>query len=663
MCLGDRSHRGARVSARWKELELQDERTAHKQYAKLLRQKPSLLSAYQGPSNSFWTRSGLPETQRVLNGDLYGRVALASPDKDLLDGGSDFYIGEAYADLNGINVFSWTTPVACTFFRGTDHHSLCDDVAVVRAFRLEDGQIVDFVDEEVRDDAPAEPFKKRGLRVPSPPTRPLPPIPVRPADSSPPLHDVSSKLSESHSLEVAPGGAPLSSGAIRGPIGLRAEELLRVQMEAPRARGLSPVLSTLQPDQYEFVTLPAMESVVIEGQPGTGKTIIASHRAAYLVNEDTPAENSLDGKVLIVGPTAEYSRHIRDVIGRLAGPTERIRVISLPELAYEILGIKQPPRGHTTRSWQDGAWELVPLVRMAIHKLKESNSVAPQLEATYEYLRKNAGMLAKDRDWAQYLRQLPPYREALSGRIHPPLLAFIKWEIAKPINLDLVEHIIVDEAQDVMPLEWLLLDEINEADAWTILGDTNQRRSDHTLANWHQVLDVIAIDPETPIHKLKRAYRSTKPILEYANRLLPREHRKVEAFQAAGPQPTITKVRPTELAETTLREINRLNRTYPRGRVAVISTSPMTITAALRGRGWRTSFSDSQTWEKEDAEVTVAIPDDARGLEFDAVVVVEPSDFPQNLGRKGPLYTALTRANRELSVVHTSSLPDELRRR
>jgi DNA helicase IV len=214
-----------------------------------------------------------------------------------------------------------------------------------------------------------------------------------------------------------------------------------------------------------------------------------------------------------------------------------------------------------------------------------------------------------------------------------------------------------------MPLEWLLLDEINEADAWTILGDTNQRRSDHTLADWHQVLDVIAIDPETPIRKLKRSYRSTKPILDFANRLLPREQRKLDAFQTAGPEPTVTKVRPKEIAETTLREINRLVLAYPLGRVAVISTSPANITAALRGRGWRTSFNDSQTWEKEGAEVTVAMPDDARGLEFDAVVVVEPSEFPQNLGRKGPLYTALTRANRELSVVHAGSLPDELRRR
>ena len=61
--------------------------------------------------------------------------------------------------------------------------------------------------------------------------------------------------------------------------------------------------------------------------------------------------------------------------------------------------------------------------------------------------------------------------------------------------------------------------------------------------------------------------------------------------------------------------------------------------------------------------VTVIDPDEARGLEFDAVIVVEPADFPQNYGRQGPLYTALTRPNRELAIVHAKPLPDALRRR
>ena len=52
------------MSAQRKELELEDERTAQKQYAKVLHEDASRPSAYQGPRNSLWTRSGLPEQRR-----------------------------------------------------------------------------------------------------------------------------------------------------------------------------------------------------------------------------------------------------------------------------------------------------------------------------------------------------------------------------------------------------------------------------------------------------------------------------------------------------------------------------------------------------------------------------------------------------------------------
>jgi hypothetical protein len=51
----------------------------------------------------------------------------------------------------------------------------------------------------------------------------------------------------------------------------------------------------------------------------------------------------------------------------------------------------------------------------------------------------------------------------------------------------------------------------------------------------------------------------------------------------------------------------------------------------------------------------------ARGLEFDGVVVVEPGDFPENLGKQGRLYTSLTRANKELTVLHSNPLPKALK--
>ncbi|WP_348732063.1 AAA family ATPase [uncultured Mycolicibacterium sp.] len=639
-----------------KEMELEDERTAQKQYRKVLQEKAKAPVAFSGPANLQWTGDGIPKFRKVADGDLVGRVALIRPDEDLLDGGTDYYIGDTFAKVNGIYVYGWSNPIAATFFRGSSEHYLCNDVAVVRALDVQNGQVEDFVDEIVRKDAPDRPFTKRGLTIPAPPAGPKlsPPRPAPTTSTTTPEPTISGRQNSA--------GAPVPKSENNDLTPLRAEHLLRERLRAPRTKSLAPVLSTLQPDQYDLVTVPAMDSMIIEGQPGTGKTIVAAHRAAYLVDEETPPENTLDGSVLVVGPTSGYSRHVRDVVRRLAGQTDRIRVMSLPELINHIIGVNQPPRSHYSRRWQDVDWRLAKFARSALSKLKAAKGVTPEPEAIYEYLRKNAGSVTRDEEWTRYLRDLPPYKEAVSNGIHGVLVAFIKWEVKRPPDLSRVEHVIVDEAQDVTPLEWLLLDEINEADAWTILGDLNQRRSDHTLPSWRQVLDVIAIDPDTPVRRMRRGYRSTKPILEFANRLLPRDQRKLFAVQEIGPVPNPRKVPPKDLADETALEIERLLGAYPTGTVAVIAVDPEPTTKALRAQSWMSSRHHLHVWERGGHEVAVLSINEARGLEFDAVLVIEPSQFPENVGRQGPLYTALTRANRELAVLHSKPLPEKLRR-
>jgi DNA helicase IV len=51
---------------------------------------------------------------------------------------------------------------------------------------------------------------------------------------------------------------------------------------------------------------------------------------------------------------------------------------------------------------------------------------------------------------------------------------------------------------------------------------------------------------------------------------------------------------------------------------------------------------------------------EAKGLEFDAVVVVEPAQLVEESGSLGPLYVALTRPTQELTVVHAQPLPESL---
>lgn len=638
------------MSTTRKELDLEDERTAEKRYAALLRERASRPLAYQGPRNGLWTGTGLPSRREAPAGELVGRVALVGPDEWVLDGQSDFYIGEKHAEFDGTLVFSWTAPIACTFYRGTRHHKLCDEVAVVRTMVRRNGQIVDFADETIRADAPESPFRKRGLTIPAPPTMPKRPQPDMPKPPGPVAEGRSATAHDGH------------DHADQLPAGIRAEEALRAQMQAPRTKRLHSVLATLQPDQYALVTMPARDSMIIEGKPGTGKTIIASHRAAYLVNEETPVEEKAAGNVLLIGPTAGYSKHVLGVINRLASNSAQLRVLSLPELWQHILGLKYPPKGEISPTSQDADWKLVRLLRRAIRHIRTANGgAAMSAEQVYEYMRANSRAVTSDPEWSTYLSALPAYRHALTLRAHSPLLAYIQWEVSPPADLAGITHIIIDEAQDVTPLGWLLLDEINIEDRWTVLGDLNQRRSDYTPTNWPEILDLIAIEEDTPIFELAIGYRSTRPILEFATRLLPASQRTVNAFQQQGPAPVVEKVSPAEVGDSAAAQVERLLTAYPSGTVAVIGPNTSAVRRSLRSRGWVGSMHYLSPWEKEGREVNVLDPDSARGIEFDAVVVVEPADFKQNRGHQGPLYTALTRPNRELVVVHAKGLPKELR--
>jgi DNA helicase IV len=161
---------------------------------------------------------------------------------------------------------------------------------------------------------------------------------------------------------------------------------------------------------------------------------------------------------------------------------------------------------------------------------------------------------------------------------------------------------------------------------------------------------------------IERGYRSTQPILDFAKALLPRGERGAQSLQQEGPVPTVTRAtRAGERDPLAVREAERLLAAYPGGTVAVISVENHALEKSLLAAGWRRSEHPGD-WQKDGRVLALRSPESARGVEFDGVVVVEPGAFPRNLARVGPLYTSLTRANRELAVVHHQTLPDELRR-
>lgn len=658
-----------------------DEAAVEKQYNDALAASAKSLQRLTNEmTDNTWTTSTKVATPR--QGELIGRVALTEP-SDLLDGARDFYIGTAKHDGGEFQVYNWAAPIACTYYRKSSaHHPVCDDVLGVRVLAHRGGRIVDYQDEVVTDAPIDELFEKRQLQVPrAPVARPLAPStpmspPREPADSAktseavahttgtrpmlvPPQLPAVSAARVSSSIEPVPGPA------------LRAPELLRRQLAAPKAVAMSAVLATLQSDQYAAITKPASESQVLQGHPGTGKTIIAAHRAAYLLNAEAPRDARPRGHVLVLGPTAEYVEHVRGALRHLIDDPLGYEVKSMPAMLEDLAGLPQSTVPTQSALWEDVSPELARLVDLAFTRAKanlgDEKPNGGDVYAELIWLLQDPPSGGLDGEWVRYLRELPATFDEMRRRRISSYRGLMAYIGVRTTQLRNPGHVIVDEAQDIHPIEWEILGRLGNTGGWTILGDLNQRRTDHTFNSWDEVARLLAIegdDGTAPVEVLERGYRSTAQIIRFANQLLPARERGLFSLQQDGEAPTVQRAPSArDLPEVALSAATTLHERVGRGTVAIITVDPRRITNTMTRRGWRADVGDPYTWRNGDQMLKILAPDRARGLEYDGVVVVEPADFPENVGRLGVLYTALTRANRLLTVVNHRALPREMKAR
>lgn len=91
--------------------------------------------------------------------------------------------------------------------------------------------------------------------------------------------------------------------------------ILEAEIERPRVGPMRDIVATIQPEQDVLVRADLSQTIVVQGAPGTGKTAVGLHRAAYLLyaHRDQLTRRG----VLIVGPNASFLRYIRDVLPAL----------------------------------------------------------------------------------------------------------------------------------------------------------------------------------------------------------------------------------------------------------------------------------------------------------------------------------------------------------
>jgi DNA helicase IV len=208
-------------------------------------------------------------------------------------------------------------------------------------------------------------------------------------------------------------------------------------------------------------------------------------------------------------------------------------------------------------------------------------------------------------------------------------------------------HVIVDEAQDLTPMQLRMVAR-RAAEGLTILGDVAQATGPVLYRSWEQLAEHLGA--ELQIEELRHAYRVPAEIMELALPLLDEIAPEVEApiaYRTGGDPPRLLRVGEGELLETALGETARL--APLEGLLAVIA--PPALAASLpHGH----AFSE--------LEVPVLTAREAKGLEFDHVVVVEPAAIAEEAGEQGlrELYVALTRPTKTLVVVHARPLPGAL---
>jgi DNA helicase IV len=193
-----------------------------------------------------------------------------------------------------------------------------------------------------------------------------------------------------------------------------------------------------------------------------------------------------------------------------------------------------------------------------------------------------------------------------------------------------------------------------------VLGDLAQSTGPAGAERWDTVLDHLGA-PDGTIEVLTVGYRVPGPILEIANRLIGDTGVDVPPSRSArliGDPPVVRRVAPAEVARATASEVERLRRLHPLTGViapaaliesvgARLADLGLVAVAHLHGRGLR--------------EIPIFPAESAKGLEFDAVVVVEPGLIHDGTRRGARLlYVALTRAVQALTMVVASPLPESL---
>jgi DNA helicase IV len=234
-------------------------------------------------------------------------------------------------------------------------------------------------------------------------------------------------------------------------------------------------------------------------------------------------------------------------------------------------------------------------------------------------------------------------------------------------------HVVVDEAQELSPMAWRALVRRVPTRSMTIVGDVAQTSSAAGARNWDRMLTPLLRDGWR-LSELTVSYRTPSTVADTAQRVARAAGLPVSELRAARDvEGSLTAVRTAPGADglpdgdVVVTEALGLVKELvgpDAGRVAVVAPSggvarlAEAVAAALPDAVGAAEAARLVAQRPEDAQVTVLAPRETKGLEFDAVVLVEPAAIAEGGGGTSDLYVAMTRPTQRLVVVHARDLPE-----
>lgn len=220
-------------------------------------------------------------------------------------------------------------------------------------------------------------------------------------------------------------------------------------------------------------------------------------------------------------------------------------------------------------------------------------------------------------------------------------------------------HVVVDEAQELSPMQWRLLMRRCPMKSFTIVGDIAQASSASASKSWSQALEPF-VEDRFRLEELTVNYRTPKQIAKSATRMARAAGLSVSAPEAVRKgdwPPIITRASEGELMATLREALPVEVELAEGGMVAIIAPQQLlreTRTVAAELFGARVGTGSGAL----DQDIVVTSTSDAKGLEYDIVIILEPAAIVEESGGSvGSLYVAMTRPTQRLRILAEQEIP------